>query len=130
MDERDTLMVAKVVIADDDSETLALLGDILRGPTTSIYEAASGAELLMMLAERGPFDLIVTDIDMPWMDGIAAIRSARGSDVQSPVLVLSGISRPGLAGEVAGLGNARLLRKPIVVSAVREAVSELLGGST
>ena len=123
----DNLMVAKVAIADDDGETLDLLSDILRGPTTAIYTAASGAELVVLLAEHGPFDLIVTDVDMPWMDGLAAIRSARGSEVQAPVLVISGISRPELAAEVDRLGNAQLLRKPIQVCEVRKAVSALLG---
>ena len=80
----------------------------------------------MLIALHGPFDLIVTDVDMPWMDGITAIRSARGSEVQVPVLVITGISRPDLAAEVERLGNARLLRKPICVSALRKAVSELL----
>jgi CheY-like chemotaxis protein len=126
----DDLMVAKVAIADDDSDTLDLLGDILSNPTTVVYKAASGAELVVLLADHGPFDLIVTDVDMPWMDGIAAIRSARGSEVQAPVLVISGISRPELPAEVARLGNARLLRKPIELSAVRKAVSELLGSKT
>jgi CheY-like chemotaxis protein len=126
----DNLMVAKVAIADDDGETLDLLGDILRGPTTVICKAASGAELVVLLAEHGPFDLIVTDVDMPWMDGLAAIRSARGSEVRAPVLVISGISRPELAAEVDRLGNAQLLRKPIQVSEVRKAVRELLGSTS
>ncbi len=119
-------MAARVAIADDDPEMLDLLGDILGGPTTVIHKAASGAELVVLLAEHGPFDLIVTDIDMPWMDGIAVIRSARGSEVDSPVLVISGLSRPGLTAEVERLGNAKLLRKPIQVSTLRKAVSELL----
>jgi two-component system cell cycle response regulator CtrA len=127
---RNKLMVAKVVIADDDSETLDLLSEILRGPTTMIYKAASGAELVVLLSEHGPFDLIVTDVDMPWMDGIAAVRSARGSAIQSPVLVISGVSRPDLPAEVDSLGNAKFLRKPILVSDVRKAVSELLGRSS
>jgi CheY-like chemotaxis protein len=107
-----------------------LLSDVLRGPSTAIYKATSGAELVALLAEHGPFDLIVTDIDMPWMDGIAAIKAARGSEIQSPVLVISGLSRPDLPAEIEHLGNAKFLRKPILVSALREAVDELLGNSS
>jgi CheY-like chemotaxis protein len=125
--DNDNRVVTKVAIADDDAETLDLLSYILRTPTTAIYPAASGAELVVLLAEHGPFDLIITDVDMPWMDGISAIRSVRGSEVQAPVLFISGISRPDLEVEVDRLGNAKLLRKPICLSAVRKAVSELLG---
>jgi CheY-like chemotaxis protein len=123
----DELMVARIAIADDDPETLDLVGDILSSPTTEIYKAASGAELVVLLAKHGPFDLIVTDVDMPWLDGIAAIRSARGSEVSAPVLVISGLARPDLPAEVERLGNATLLRKPVQVSALRKAVSALLG---
>jgi CheY-like chemotaxis protein len=125
--EGKVLMVAKVAIADDDSETLDLLGDMLAGATTEIHKAASGAELVVLLAKHGPFDLIVTDVDMPWMDGLAAIKAARGAELQTPVLVITGMSRPGISGEVAELGNARLLRKPIDLSALRLAVHALLG---
>jgi FOG: CheY-like receiver len=121
-------MVARVAIADDDPEALELLGEILRGPAIEICKAASGAELVVLLAEQGPFDLIVTDIDMPWMEGLAVIRSARASEIQAPVLFVSGLARPDLPAAVERLGNARLLRKPIAVSTLRKTVSEMLRG--
>ena len=123
-------MVAKIAIADDDPDTLDLIGDILGGPSTQIYKAASGAELVVLLGKYGPFDLIVTDIDMPWMDGLAAIRSARVSEIEAPVLVISGIAKPDLPAEVERLGNARFLSKPIEVAALREAVRALLGSKS
>ena len=119
---------ARVAIADDDPEALDLLSDILRDPAIEICTASSGAELVVLLAEQGPFDLIVTDIDMPWMEGLAVIRSARAAQIQSPVLFVSGLSRPDLPAIVARLGNAKLVRKPITVSTLRKTVSEMLGG--
>jgi CheY-like chemotaxis protein len=89
-------VITKIAIADDDSESLDLLGTVLGGSTTKIHNAASGGELVALLAEHGPFDLVVIDFDMPWMDGIAAIKLARRSGIQSPVLVISGLSRPEL----------------------------------
>jgi DNA-binding response OmpR family regulator len=120
------LIAARVVIADDDPETLELLNDILRSPTTEISQAVNGAELVVLLAEQGPFDLVVTDISMPWMEGLAVVRSARAAEIQTPVLFISGLSRPDLESTVARLGNAKLLRKPIAVSDVRAAVDQLL----
>ena len=121
-------MVVRVAIADDDPEALELLGEILRGPAVEICAAASGAELVVLLAEQGPFDLIVTDIDMPWMEGLAVIRSARAANIQAPVLLVSGLARPDLLSAIERLGNARLLRKPIAVSTLRQTVGEMLGG--
>ena len=125
---RSELVVARVAIADDDPDTLQLLSDILCSPTVEIFKAMSGAELVVLLADQGPFDLIVTDIDMPWMEGLAVIRSARAAEIQAPVLFISGMSRPNLQAAVECLGNSRLLRKPIAVSTLRKTVSEMLGG--
>jgi CheY-like chemotaxis protein len=126
--ESGDLVVARIAIADDDPETLELLSEILRSPTIEIYKATDGAELVVLLAEHGPFDLVVTDIDMPWMEGLAVIRSARASELQVPVLFVSGVSRPELPEAIERLGNSKLLRKPIAVSTLRKTVREMLGG--
>jgi CheY-like chemotaxis protein len=99
---------------------------VMRSLAVQVHKAASGAELVVLLADHGPFDLIVTDIDMPWMEGLAVIRSARAAQIETPVLFVSGIARPGLEASVACLGNARILHKPIAVSALRSAVCEML----
>jgi len=121
-------VIMRVAIADDDPEALELLGLILRHPAIEICTAASGAELVVLLAEQGPFDLIVTDVDMPWMEGLAVIRSARAAEIDAPVLFISGLSRPDLKSAVERLGNARLLRKPVAVSTLRATVQQMLGG--
>jgi CheY-like chemotaxis protein len=118
--------VAQVVVADDDPDALELLGDVLRSLPVQVHAASSGAELVVLLADRGPFDLIVTDIDMPWMEGLAVVRSARAAQIETPVLFVSGIDRPDLSASVASLGSARILRKPITVAALRSAARELL----
>jgi two-component system OmpR family response regulator len=121
-------LVARVVIADDDPDTLELLHRALRSPTTEILEAASGAELVQRLADDGPFDLIVTDIQMPWMHGLDVLRSVRAANVQTPALVVTGASRAELESTVTRLGWTRLLRKPFGIASLRQAVSELLAG--
>jgi DNA-binding NarL/FixJ family response regulator len=56
------------------------------------------------------------------------IRSARAAEIDAPVLFISGLSRPDLLETVERLGNAKLLRKPVTVSTLRQTVSEMLGG--
>ena len=118
----------KIAIADDDPDTLEFLCAALQGPDVDIVTVGSGGELVELLAERGPFDLIITDIDMPWMDGLSIVRSARAAEITTPVLVITGLARMGLQVAVARLGNASLLRKPIDVRALREAAARLVGG--
>jgi len=118
--------MAQVLIADDDPDALELLAEVLRPLPLQVHKATSGAELVLLIADHGPFDLIVTDIDMPWMEGLGVIRSARAAKIETPVLFVSGIARPDLEASVACLSDSRLLRKPVSVSDLRRAVGEML----
>ena len=123
---RSRTIVTRIVIADDDPDTLDLLRRALQSPANEILEAASGAELVQLLAESGPFDLIVTDIHMPWMQGLDVLLSARAAEVGTPALIITGASRDDLPARVARLGKARLLYKPFEIANLRAAVTELI----
>jgi CheY-like chemotaxis protein len=116
---------SRIVIADDDPDSLDLLRLALGGPQIEICEAANGADLVDLLAEDGPFDLIVTDVLMPWMEGLQVLTSARAAEIHTPVLVISGLTRPDLQTQVDRLGNAKLLRKPFGIPELRAAVADL-----
>lgn len=122
----DKMSMAQVVIADDDPDALELLDEVLRPLTVQVHKASSGAELVVLLADHGPFDLIVTDIDMPWMEGVGVIRSARAAQIETPVLFVSGVARPDLETSVARLSNVRILRKPVAIAALRSTVRDML----
>jgi len=118
--------VSRIVIADDDPDSLELLRLALGNPQIEICEAVNGAELVDLLAEQGPFDLVVTDVHMPWMEGLQVLLSARAAEIHTPVLVITGLTRPDLQIKIDRLGNAKLLRKPFGVSELRAAVAELM----
>lgn len=120
---------ARIVVADDDPETLEVLRDALRDPDVQLREATSGVELLSLLADEGPFDLVVTDVSMSWMSGLQVMRSARNAGIDVPVLIITGLSDPALPAQVNRLGRARLLRKPIGLQTLLASVDELLDGS-
>jgi two-component system, cell cycle response regulator CpdR len=119
---------AKILIADDDPDCLELLEHALHSPGAELVRARDGGELLQLLAEDGPFDLIVTDLNMPWMEGLQVLASARSAGLNTPVLVITGLTRPDLAAAIAQVGNARLLRKPFEIAALRNVISDLLQG--
>ncbi len=119
------LPVLRIAIADDDPDSLDLLRLALESPATAIYEAVTGMELARLLLENDPFDLVVTDVLMPWMEGLQVLSSARKAKVMTPVLVITGLVRPDVQDTVDRLGNARLLRKPFGIPELRAVISEL-----
>jgi two-component system cell cycle response regulator CtrA len=118
--------VFRIAIADDDPDSLELLRLALENPMTEIHEATNGVELVQLLIENDPFDLVVTDVLMPWMEGLQVLRSARVAEVMTPVLVISGLTRPDLRATVDRLGNAALLPKPFGIGDLRAAISDLM----
>jgi CheY-like chemotaxis protein len=104
---------ARVLVADDDAEMLEAVSDALSGLGFHVVAVESGAGLIDRLAFEGPFDLIVTDVSMPWMDGLRTLRSIRSAGVTTPVIVMTALGDEQIASRVKGLGaNAVLLRKP------------------
>ena len=117
----------RILIADDDPDTLELVRLALRSPRTEICEATNGAVLLQILGHQHPFDAIVADIQMPWMDGLRVVVLARGFDIRTPVLVITGRADPDLQRRVERLERARLLRKPFGILELRRALTDLIG---
>lgn len=104
----------RALVADDDPEMLELVTNIVaREFGATVERAATGHELLAVLAEHGPFDFIVTDVAMPWMTGLQVMHSARTAGLPIPVVVMTAMRDPEIALQVESLGEyARLLHKP------------------
>ena len=117
----------RILIADDDPDTLELVRLALRSPGIEICEATNGAVFLQVLGGRHPFDAIVADVQMPWMDGLRAVELARRFHIQTPVLVITGRADPDLQRRVERIDRARLLRKPFGILELRVALADLVG---
>jgi len=95
-----------------------------------VVRASSGADPIEQLATGGPFDLVVTDISMPWMSGLQAMRSTRAAGLGTSVIVMTGLTDPRIAAQVKSLGaRAVLLRKPFTLDDLEAAASRLLSAS-
>lgn len=113
----------RALVADDDSEMLNLVGKALAQLGADIVSVASGGELLEKLANDGAFDVIVTDISMPWMTGMQVMQSARTAGLPVPVIVMTALRDPTLPEQVRSLGaRAELLHKPFSISELHAAV--------
>ena len=81
--------MAHILLVEDSPEVSMTVREILASVGHTVAEAPQGREALKLLA-AGKFDLIVTDIWMPGMDGIALLKEIRGSGNSIPVVVISG----------------------------------------
>ena len=118
---------ASVLVADDDSLLLSTIADALTDAGASVTTAGSGAELIEQLANEGPFDLVITDISMPWMNGLQAMHAIRTAGLGTPLIVMTALPDERIPSQVRALGaNAVLLRKPFDLSQLIAAASPLL----
>jgi len=124
-------MAEKILIIDDDLDTLRLVGLMLQKQGYSIMAASSGAQGLQMAFESPP-DLVLLDVMMPGMDGYEVARQLRANQltVNTPILMFTAKSQ--LDDKVTGFeaGADDYLTKPTHPSELQAHVKALLARSS
>lgn len=107
-------MNKKILVVDDCDTTRKLLSYIIRERGYRIISATNGIEALEVMA-ADPADLIVTDLNMPQMDGYELSKSLRGQDSTREIPIIMVTTEAGEADRKAGLeaGVTTYLSKPI-----------------
>jgi len=118
-----------ILTLDDDLLFCEFLHDVLAQDGHSVVSVYNGEEGLIKLG-RQPFDLVLTDIDMPIMDGLEFFRRARAMPFASelPFIVLTG--RPRERVMVAGdaMEGVPFLLKPVTPATITRTVRATLDG--
>jgi two-component system chemotaxis response regulator CheY len=81
--------VARILVVDDDNAVRLLLRAVLERRGHLVVEAANGAEGLQYYW-AAPTDLVITDIQMPVMDGLQMIKELRGDFPTAKIIAMSG----------------------------------------
>lgn len=116
-----------VLVADDDPALLGTIAETLEDAGATVACARNGSELIELLGEQGPFDLVVTDVSMPWMTGLEAMQSTRHAGLPTPVIVMTALNDDSIAEGVKALGErAAFLRKPFGIAELEAAIKEAL----
>ena len=103
----------RVLLADDDAEVRKLLAKIMTKKGFDVTDAEDGKRALELYCHAaGGFDLLMTDICMPEMNGCDLIREIRRKDQQLPIIVVTGYADQELINEIESC-NATLFEKPI-----------------
>jgi len=106
------------MVVDDDPLVRETVAEVLEDLCEHVYRAADGIEGLRVLREHPDISVIVTDIAMPRLDGIAFASQARRLRPDVKVLFVSGLQRPP--------GTEEFLAKPFRARALMSAVRQLL----
>jgi CheY-like chemotaxis protein len=121
------LDVVRALVADDDLQVLEIVCRAVEIFGADVARVTSGGELLEQIANGEPFDVIVTDISMPWMTGLQVMHSARTAGLPVPVVVMTALRDADLPQRVAALGaRAVLLHKPFSIQALYAALRTCL----
>ncbi len=115
-----------ILIVDDEPFILETAQDILEAHGYRVLTAENGRDgLELWLDRRDAIDLVLTDVMMPVMDGLALIRAIRSDAPTLPILAASGMMGE-KADQVMSAGADRFLSKPFTVDRLTATLRELL----
>ena len=117
----------RVLIADDEDSMRALVARAIAMDGHQTVTAQDGAEALEILTrEEGAFDLLLTDIQMPIMDGIALALTAARDFPRLTILLMTGFAdQRERASNLSALAHD-VITKPFSVADIRTAVADAL----
>ncbi len=119
-------MPATILIADDALFTRMMLRNILADSGyTAIIEAETGAEAIWAYDRWKP-DLVIMDINMPEMDGMAAAKSILGTDPEARIIICSALGEKQLMLEALNEGVKDFITKPFQPDKVLEVIERAL----
>jgi excisionase family DNA binding protein len=119
---------ARVLVVDDEEGIRELLSKTLSLAEYEVDLAPDGGHALERM-RLNPYDLLITDLRMPGVDGLTVIREARRLKADIPVIIVTGYSSEASAIEAINLGVQGYLTKPFRVPRVLAAAARALGES-
>ncbi len=118
--------MARILLADDDAAARELVARALKADGHAVDATQDGAEALEHLGAHA-FDLLVTDLHMPGMDGASLAKHVRAKHPAMRILLMSGYTSE-LDKAAASLSGAVVtIPKPFTLESIRAAVKKALG---
>ena len=127
--DQEGLEQKRVVIADDVQDMLDAVAQQLMSDYTIIGRASDGVALVDCVREVKP-DLLVTDISMPKLSGLDALRQLRQLGIHTPAVILTVCENEEFVKEALSLGAQGFVLKSRLASDLLLAAREVLAGRT
>lgn len=120
--------MARVLLAEDDAAMLEMVRRALTGDGHTVVATHDGQEALDVLSTAGAgFDVLLTDIDMPGLNGIALSTKAMALMPKLRVLLMTGFAGGVTIPDALKPHIAGVLTKPLAIDGVRSAVRDAAG---
>lgn len=116
----------QVFLVDDDPAHLRALAAVMERWRFTICGQAEDGRLAMQQLASIRADLIITDCQMPHMDGIALARHLRASGDATPLIMISGLHHAEIRSAATGAGVDCFMSKPVDVDALLRTIRRLL----
>ena len=113
--------MGRILVVDDDPPTADAMAELLRQDGHEVERFTSGKEAVSALQSGRPFDVVVTDLQMPVVDGAAVTRAARAG-CPNACIVVTDQSAQG-PRDLESEGACLVLDKPIEYDAVHLAIA-------
>jgi excisionase family DNA binding protein len=116
----------RILVVDDEASIRDLLSKTLALAEYDVDVSPDGRSALERM-RLYPYDLLIADLKMPGMDGLAVIREAKRYKADLPIIIITGFSTESSAIEAVNLGVTGYLTKPFRVPQVLAAAAKALG---
>ena len=124
---KDLSGVGRILFVEDEQIVRGIAAQLLRQRGYEVLEACDGEEALEIIeAEDGKFDLLISDVIMPGLDGPSMLKKARPILGNVPVMFISGYAESEFSDLLEEEQNVSFLPKPLDIKTLAERVKEQL----
>jgi len=115
--------MGKILVIDDEKPTLSMFRLFLDAYGYTVYTAENGTEGLAIFQKEKP-EIVLTDIKMPGIDGLAVLQQIKEIDPNAAVIVITGHGDTALAEQAVALDAVDFINKPIKKEALEAALEK------
>lgn len=120
------MVTRKILVVDDEHDICDFVKNFFEERGYEVLTAVSGEDALNLLKKEKP-QLVLLDIKMKGMDGIATLRHIKEADRNQKVIMVTALEDQDKIDEACRLGACEYITKPLVLDHLEQTVEKILG---
>ncbi len=114
-----------ILVVDDEPAYRRMLAELLEGVSYSVDTAADGEQALKMV-QKSNYDLVITDLSLPKMNGTQVLSAVKRANPETPVILITGYATVDTAIEAMKLGAYDYIAKPFNIDRIELVIERAL----